>query len=453
MPVLPATLSLILNRTLPLTIGVFAIMLVQLVDTIFIGQLGVDQLAVQGITLPFYTVIIGFQVGMGVAATCIISRAIGNKNQQEATVTAFIAVVYGIALIAAVCLLLWFLKSVVFSLFISSEISAEQLSNLQSTYLSYWPIWLCSSTLGALLYLISAVYRANDDTKTPGMMLVVASMINLVLDPIFIFVMGWGINGAALATSTAFFICIGYLLSEARSKNWFSVARFSAGHLGYISQLFKMAAVTTVNQILPSVSAVLGMYLISSLGTDAIAFWSLMMRIETFILVLSLSLTMSIPPIVARYLGEGSLDRIPELLSVTAKFLLGFHLVIAIIIASSSHLLAPLLSDVPELNSKMAFALLVIPFSYGPLGLCMVVVSAFNALGLPKRAATISFVRLFIFYIPAIWLGTQGGNIMYIVIAAMGANLLAGGNAWWMLRRHFRFTIEKEHVVGIYRSS
>lgn len=181
MPVLPATLSLILNRTLPLTIGVFAIMLVQLVDTIFIGQLGVDQLAVQGITLPFYTVIIGFQVGMGVAATCIISRAIGNKNQQEATVTAFIAVVYGIALIAAVCLLLWFLKSVVFSLFISSEISAEQFSNLQSTYLSYWPIWLCSSTLGALLYLISAVYRANDDTKTPGMIPAILMTLRLAV--------------------------------------------------------------------------------------------------------------------------------------------------------------------------------------------------------------------------------------------------------------------------------
>ncbi|WED23652.1 MATE family efflux transporter [Vibrio sp. JC009] len=436
MLVLPATLKLILSRTLPLTVGVFAMMLVQLVDTIFIGQLGVDELTVQGITLPFNTVIIGFQVGIGVAATCIISRELGNRNKEKANVTAFISVVFGIAAIAVISLLLWLFKSAVFSLFISADTSPEHITGLQRIFVNYWPIWLVSAISGAALYLISAVYRANEDTKTPGFILVAASVINLILDPILIFALDLGINGAAIATCTAFLLCTGYLLLKARGKDWFSVARFSAVHQSYFIQLLKMTAVTTINQILPSVSAVLGMFLISGLGTDAIAFWSLMTRIETFILVLSLSLTMSIPPIVGRYLGEGNVGKISDLLSTTAKFLLGFHFTIALIVALGSDQFVPLLSDVPELNAWMAFALLIIPFSYGPLGLCMVVVSTFNALGLPKRATLISFIRLFVFYIPAIWLGTQDGSVTTTIVAATVANLLAGLNAWWMLKRH-----------------
>lgn len=75
-----ATLKTIIEKTLPLTLGVFAIMMVQLVDSIFIGQLGVNELAVHGITLPFQAAFTGVQVGIGVAATSIISQAVGQKS-------------------------------------------------------------------------------------------------------------------------------------------------------------------------------------------------------------------------------------------------------------------------------------------------------------------------------------------------------------------------------------
>lgn len=428
-------LKLVINRTLPLTVGVFAIMLVQLVDTIFIGLLGVDALAVQGITLPFNTILIGVQVGIGVAATSIISRASGDQNKEKANITASISVLFGIALVIAVSTLLWLFQSSVFSSFVSTDALAQS-KYLKNLFISYWPIWLASSVSGASLYLVSAVYRANEDSKTSGFILIVASVINLLLDPILIFHLNMGINGAAIATFTAYLLCTTYLLVKARSKRWFGALSFSAKHLNYLSQLLKMTSTTTVNQILPSISAFLSMLLISRLGTSAIAFWSLISRFETFVLVFTLSLTMSIPPIVGRYSAQGNINQVSELLLTTVKFLLGFHVGIALVLALSSSQLALLLSSDPLLSSQMEFALMCIPLSYGPLGLCMVVVSTFNALNLPNKALHASFVRLFILYLPAVAIGTQQDSIPALIISVTSANFLAGIFAWKMFRQY-----------------
>ncbi|MDG3085879.1 MATE family efflux transporter [Vibrio hannami] len=430
------TLKLIINRTVPLTLGVFSIMLVQLVDTIFIGQLGIDQLTVQGLTLPFYTVIIGLQVGIGVAATCIISQAAGAKQTEKATTTASITVIFGTLFITLVATLLWLLREQVFSVFISPEDVDEQGEVLKQIFLSYWPVWLFSTIFSATLYLVSAVYRANQDTKSPGMILVVASVINLILDPILIFVLDMGIIGAAIASTIAFSSCAAYMWFKARNKGWFSTIRINAITITYFTELIRMVIPTTMNQILPSVSTFFGMLLISTLGVDAIAFWSLLSRTETFLLVFTLSLTMSVPPMIGKALGEGNAENISNLLNTTAKFVLVFHTSVALIVALSSDLLVPIMSDEAQLIEWMKFSMWIIPFSYGPLGLCMIVVSAFNALGIPKRALLLSFARLFVFYLPAIWIGTQTDDVPNTIVAASLANLCAGMTAWKLLKRH-----------------
>lgn len=72
------------NMTLPMVLGVLSLMSFQLVDSAFIGQLGVLPLAAQGFTLPMQMVIIGIQVGLGIATTAIISRALGANDESYA---------------------------------------------------------------------------------------------------------------------------------------------------------------------------------------------------------------------------------------------------------------------------------------------------------------------------------------------------------------------------------
>ncbi|WP_295893416.1 MATE family efflux transporter [uncultured Vibrio sp.] len=430
------TLKLVIQRTLPLTVGMFAIMLVQLVDSVFIGMLGLDQLTIHGITLPFQVAFIGVQVGIGVAATAIISKSRGEQDHDKSKNIASLTVSVGPLFIALIGALLWVMNVPILSAFTSDDVTQAHYLILLSIFQRYWPVWLVSALSVATLYLVTCVYRANEDTKTTGQMFLLASLINLVLDPIFIFTFDMGITGAALATTVGYASCTLFLLHKARSKRWFNRLTVNSTLKAHAIELIRITIPTTVNQSLPSLSAFLCMLFIAQIGTEAVAFWSLLSRIESFLLVFTLALTMAVPPIIGRYLGEGEFGKITELLITTAKFILVSHLLAAFVVALSSPLLVPLLSADHTMQHWFEVALWIIPFSYAPLGLCMVVVSVFNALGKPKRALLVSFIRLIALYIPAIWVGTATENVIYTVMAAALANTLAGGYAWFMLKQH-----------------
>ena len=431
-------LSLILKKTLPLTVGVFAIFMVQLVDAVFLGMLGTNTLTVQGLTQPFYMVLIGIQVGIGIAATSIISRANGAKQRSTALMTASASVVFGTCFIALVCLMFWLFRDYAFAVFISDEFSPDTAQELAVLFYQYWPIWLMSTVAGAAMYLVSSVYRANEDTKTPGLTLVMASVINLILDPILIFVLDFGMNGAAMASMTAFAISFCWLLYGTRTKDWFGRIQPGPALANEMGLLIRLALPAMANQLLPSICSFITLLLLARLGDNGIAFWSLLTRVEMLLLIFALAMTMAIPPMIGRYLGEGRHEAIAELLQTAAKFLIGFHVLMGLLLALGSGLVVNLIVSDPALTDWMAFALRTITFSYGPLGLCMLVVSSFNAFQLPKKAMLISVVRLFVLYVPAVLIGTQTDSITNTVVAAAVANTLSGIFAWLALKKHMR---------------
>lgn len=437
-----STLRTLISKTLPLCIGLFAIMSVQLVDSVFIGLLGVNELAAHGMTLPFQTLLIGIQVGIGVGATAIISQAIGAKKHYKARAVATLSVNGGIVFMALVCLLLSQLDTFIVRVFINPDIDNPQYFLLVNLFISYWPYWLFSAWSVAVLYLLTSIYRAHGDTKTTGAMFVTASMINLILDPLLIFYFNLGIKGAAIASSLGYGIATIYVLFDVTPKQWFIGLQRLIGTVKYCIELVNVTSATITNQFLPAASAFLAMMLIAKLGTDAIAFWSLLARIESFLLVFTLALTMSIPPMVGHYVGTRQYHAIDNLLTTTAKLLLGFTAVLAVLLALSADLMLPFITQDPSLTVWLTSALWIMPISYGPLGLCMVVVSAFNALGTPKTALMVSFTRLFILYIPAIAIGTATVDMLNTVIAATIANVLAGAFAWFNLKDHLKSTLE-----------
>lgn len=429
------TLKLIIKRTLPLSVGILSIFMVQLVDSIFIGQLGTNELTIQGITQPFSTILVGFQVGLGIAATSVISKALGEKSIGKATAVASISLVVGNALVVSVCFGFWLFREHVFSTFITESTSAE---SLHLIYNGYWPLWLISSVFGGALYFISTVYRAYGETKAPGFILVLSSLLNLLLDPILIFSLDMGIKGAAVASTISFFVCFIFMLIRAIPKRWFSLVVPSKINHQYLRELLTMTISTTANQMLPAICAFLTMLLISTMGNNSIALWNILSKIEMFLLVFSLSLTMSVPPIIGRYLGERNESKIYELSVTITKLILAVHLLLALLVAICADLVVPLLTNDTSLSHNIRFAFWTLPISYGPLGLCMVVVSQFNALGLPIQAMCISFVRLFVLYLPAIFIGTTTEDMTYVVIAASIANILGGFFSWLQLRHYLK---------------
>lgn len=103
------------RQTLPMLVGLFAIMGSQFIDSVFIAQLGPQPLAALGFSVPIYQLIVGIQVGIGIAAAACISIAIGERRDSYAKYLSAIVLGLGGLVVSLLIFLLWFYQQGIFS--------------------------------------------------------------------------------------------------------------------------------------------------------------------------------------------------------------------------------------------------------------------------------------------------------------------------------------------------
>ena len=418
----------LLKMTWPMLFGVLSLMSFQLVDSAFIGQLGVLPLAAQGFTLPIQMIIIGVQVGLGIATTAIIARALGAHKSTYAKQLGGLVLMMGTVGVAFICLCLWLLRHPILAI----------LSAPQSVYVvidDYWVFWLLSAWVGAVLYFYYSVCRANGNTLLPGTMMMVTSVINLLLDPLFIFTFDLGIKGAALATICAFSCGIVVVAPRVLKQHWVSFDWHGLDLNSSLNAIAKIMGPAMISQLLPPLSSMLATKLIAGYGTASVAAWALASRYEFFSIVAVLALTMSMPPMIGRLLGAGKITEIRYLVSIACKFILALQLLIALLTLFSASWLASLMTSDTSVAGILNWHLMFVPFSLGPLGICILMVSVANALARPGDALFISALRLFAFFLPCLWLGAQLAEIKGLFIGALIGNCMAGMSAWFFYQR------------------
>ena len=424
------------SMTWPMLFGVLSLMSFQLVDSAFIGQLGILPLAAQGFTLPIQMMIIGLQVGLGIATTAVIARAIGANQPKYAQQLGGLIIAMGSVGVAIFCVLLYLIREPLLLL----------LSAPESVFViidSYWLYWLVSAWTGALLYFFYSICRANGNTMLPGSMMVVTSLLNLALDPLFIFTFDMGINGAALATLVAFSLGILFVAPKVMTKQWMSFDWQDLDISKSLKSIGNIMGPAMISQLLPPISSMFATKLLASFGTAAVAAWALGSRFEFFAIVSVLALTMSMPPMVGRLLGANKLAEIRQLVVLACKYVLVFQFAVAVITWFSSHFLASIMTSEAQVEQILTWHLLIVPFSLGPLGICMLMVSINNALGKSYTALIISALRLFVFFLPCLWVGSLLGGLQGIFWGSMIGNIGAGLMAWLMYQKTIKHLEEK----------
>lgn len=416
------------TMTWPMLFGVVSLLGFQLVDSAFIAQLGVDPLAALAFTLPMQQLIIGFQVGLGIATTAIISRTLGAGDAALARRQGGLVVVSGAIAVAVLCLLLWLLREPMVTL-----LGAE--ADLLPLIRTFWIPWLLSAWCGAVLYFGYSVMRAHGDTRTPGLWMVVTSLANLALDPLYIFVFGWGLPGAAWATVTAFSLGIAAIYPALLRRHLMHFDLLAINPAPALRQLAGITGPAMVSQLMPPISAMLATSLVAGFGSSAVAAWGLGTRLEFFSIVVVLALTMSMPPMIGRFLGAGELHHVRNLVRIAVRFVLIWQLAIAVLWLLLSGMLTDLVSQDGDVAAALNDYLLRVPLSYGALGVCMLMVSVCNALGLPMRALAISLARLFLCYLPMLWLGAWLMGLTGVFNGALAGNLAAGLLSWMLYQQ------------------
>lgn len=428
----PSLARQLFDSTLPMLFGMVAMLTFFLVDSVYISYLGVQPMAALSFTLPVAMVGIGVQVGLGIATAALISRTLGEKAHLRARQLGGLVVCFGALLMATLAVLVSWLQTPIFT---AMGATPQTLADIQH----YAWTWLPSMWLGAMMYFGNSVARANGNTKLPGQLMVFSSVLNMLLDPLLIF--GWGplpglgLFGAGLASCLAMGFGMILIFRALAVRHWVTTDRSDFQIWSSLKALLSIAFPATLSQLMPSLASLLATALVASYGQAVVAAWGLGARLEIFLIMVVLAMTMSMPPMIGRLYGAGEHEQARTLIRLGVKFILVWQLAVGVLLSLLAGPVAGWMSGEAEIVEVMSVYLRFLPPSFAGVAVCILLVSACNALGLQFWAVVMSALRLFACYLPLLWVGGYYAGVDGLFVGAMMGNVLAGAMAWGLYRR------------------
>ncbi|MCL7411313.1 MAG: MATE family efflux transporter [Methanosarcinaceae archaeon] len=422
------------NMTLPMIVGMVGMVTFNLVDTFFVGKLGIQELAALSYTFPVVMVIGSLAMGIGIGASAVISLAIGRGDHYR------VKRLTTDSLILSMLLVTFF---VIFGLltiepFFSLLGATPEIISLISEYMVIW-------YPGVLFLIIPMVgnnaIRATGDTKTPSAIMLVAVIVNIILDPLLIFGIGpfpmLGMAGAAIATVVAraitLVVAIWVLYYRDRMIT-FELPPVKTVLDSWKSILYIGLPVAGTRVLYPIAMGVI-IALVSSYGHEAVAAFGVGTRIEFFALTVIFSLSTVIGPFVGQNLGAGRYDRVKMGVKYSNVFSLIWGIGMFTILALTARPIASLFNDDPLVISITILYLWIVPIGYALFGVFQISTMTLNVLHKPGHAAVLMVIQMFGLYIPLAYLGSYLFGLKGIFFAIVLAYSLTGIASHFVLKR------------------
>jgi putative MATE family efflux protein len=424
----------IMSLMLPMMIGMIAIVSYSLVDTYFIGQLGTMELAAVSFTFPVAFIVGAISMGLGIGTSSVASRLFGsNELGQIQRITTHSAI---LALMVGTCVLILGLNTIepLFRLLGADEVTLPLIERYMSIYY-YGSFFLIVPMIG------NSVLRASGDAKTPSLLMTAGALLNVVLDPILIF--GWGpipameLEGAAYATvfanALAGSISFGVIYFRDHLIRWkredlpliFDSWR-RIMHVGIPSMASSLVAPLTTAFIT---------WQVAQFGQEAVAGFGVASRVEGISLMAMMALGAALTPFAGQNYGAKKFDRVMAGMRFAYRFAMIYGLVIGVVMFFAASSIAGWFTDNPTAVATSNMHLTLVPWTYGFLGMSMISVSAFNAVGKPGPGMLISMSRTIGIYAPLAFLLAWLMQLYGVFLAAFIANIMAGllGFFWFRI--------------------
>ncbi|HAS8177596.1 TPA: MATE family efflux transporter [Vibrio vulnificus] len=411
------------KMTVPMIFGMVAILMFNLVDTFFISLLGTEALAAISYTFPVTFAVNCITMGIGVGLSTSIGRLLGQGEAHQAARFTTHGLLLAIVLVALASTLGFFTVTPLFTLLGAKEALIPLIGQ-------YMHVWYLTIPLLVIPMAGNSAIRATGDTKTPAKIMMLAGLINGVLDPLLIFGVGpfpeLGIQGAAIASAFSWLgALIGsfyVLIKRERLLGWPQWPRLKEDW----RQILKVGTPAALSNAMNPLSGAILMMMLSSHGTAAVAAYGAAQRIESILILVLMALTSALTPFMAQNFGAKNPQRAFQGLFVSMRFSVLFQGLVFLMMVPLSIPLAALFSQEQTVRDLLWHYLLVVPISYGFLGIVMMLVSGLNAMHQPLNAFRWSVIRLFVFTLPSAYLGSWLYDIEGLFIGIAVGNILVG---------------------------
>jgi len=423
----------LVGQTLPMIIGVAAIISIGLVDAYFIGQLGRDALAAISFIFPITVALSSLGVGVMVGINSVVARALGEGDHDKAARRANLGVVFAIASGVAMGLALYALIEPMFRLMNADE----QIVPLIRLYIEPFALGL---PLILTITGLSGVLRGQGEARKTSYISITYAVANWILDPLLITgafgFEGYGIVGAAYATiiGWAIGVVVAVLLVRSSAIPLNPTLMFR-GHL-----IEPMVAILRVGVPAAFSNAInpIGLSVLTAVvaleGEAAVAGFGAAGRLQSFVVVPLLGLSGSIGAIVGQNWGAKEYGRAREAAFYAGGFCLVWGLGIAIAMVAAGEWFADFFTDDPDVIAEFKLYLRIAAWGYAGFGLLIVANGILNAVDRASFALLQSMLRVFGVMLPFAWLMHSGWGSSAVYAAELAANLFGALTAIFLIR-------------------
>ena len=421
----------ILLLAVPMVLEMVLESLFAVVDVFWVGRLGANAVATVGLTESMLSLVFAVGMGLSLSTTAMVARRIGEKDHEGAAVAAVQAIALGIMVSLVIGLSCFFLAPRLLRLMGAS-------AEIVSVGSEYTRICLGGSCAVLLLFLNNAIFRGAGDAAIAMRLLWVSNIINLILDPCLIFGLGpfprMGVTGAALATFTG--RSIGVIYQFYRLLKGTERIRILTRQLHLrLDVLWRLVRVslTGILQFAIAHTSWIGLVrIVSIFGAEALAGYTIAIRIVIFVILPSWGLSNAAATLVGQNLGAGKPERAEAAVWRTGLYNMIFLGTVGVFFVLFAEPVVRLFTSDPAVEPLAASCLRIV--SYGNIGYAygMVMLQAFNGAGDTVTPTIVNFFGFWLLEIPlAYWLAIrlqmQSKGAFWAIVAAEGA--IAGASA------------------------
>ena len=421
----------ILLLAVPMVLEMVLESLFAVVDVFWVGRLGANAVATVGLTESMLSLVFAVGIGLSLSTTAMVARRIGEKDPEGAAIAGVQAITLGVIVSLAIGLPCFLFAPRLLQLMGASP-------QIVAVGSGYTRICLGGSGAVLLLFLNNAIFRGAGDAAIAMRLLWVSNIINLVLDPCLIF--GWGpfpkmgVTGAALATFTG--RSIGVLYQFYRLLKGTERIRILVRQIRVrFDVLWRLVRVslTGILQFAIAHTSWIGLVrIVSIFGAEALAGYTIAIRIVIFVILPSWGLSNAAATLVGQNLGAGKPERAETAVWRTGLYNMVFLGTVGVIFVIFAQPLVRLFTQDPAVVPLAAACLRIV--SCGNIGYAygMVMLQAFNGAGDTITPTIVNFFGFWLLEIPlAYWLAIslkmQSNGVFWAIVIAEGA--IAGASA------------------------
>ena len=421
----------IIKLSIPMMIGNLIQTLYTIVDGIWVSGIGANSLAAVGIFMPCMMILSALAMGIGVGGSSAISRAIGRKDRKRAGNIAEHTLVAGVIIGT---LSGYIMIPVLERIFLAMGISPS----VASMAYEYGSIILLASPFIFIFNLGSAILRGEGDTKRAMYLMAGSAIMNTVLDPVFIYYLKLGVNGAAIATVTSIVsasLVIMYWLLIKKDTYVQLRLRYFRRDIGIIVEILKVGIPSSLAQISMSLTMiVLNTIVIMAGGDYGMAVFSGGWRIVMIAIVPLMGMAASVTSVTGAAFGAMDIEK----LRTGYLYAVKIGTVTGMITGFLIGVFAPQLTYLFTYSRGSAYLapgiitfLRYVVFYFPAVAAGMLTSSMFRGIGLGSHSLALTVVRAFGMQIiftymlgivfdmglPGIWTGIVVANILASVVA------------------------------------